>query len=378
MNCIICEGKMASFFYSPFGVIPNYYSVRPSKNCHFEFNLFQCISCNTVTSSHFINENEMFKNYSYTTTHSPQLNQPIEFLQKQIKAQNIEQIAEIGGNDGHFLDLLISGSEIIDRQCLLIDRVPLYKRSNLSHIKNFLTTELVDKEGLDEKFDLVIARHCLAHNRDLTDFAKAISRIVKKGKYIYIENADLTKTLVNKDFSQFYPEHFFAFSKLSIQTLFKRFGVTVIDYIELDIHNGSFGLLLKNESSSEELNFLDAAYELNDHMEKWVSQGRKTFLNSPHKISLWGLSAKAIFSFNLFCNGEVQIFEKLFDSNIKKIGRFPPGFDKDVTNEKSLDFLDTNKIIFGAPNFSSEFLKKVPENSRYTKFLDYNCHHHRI
>ena len=89
-----------------------------------------------------------------------------------------------------------------------------------------------------------------AHNPDPILIAQNISKVVKPDGFVYIENASFYSTIKNRDFSQMYVEHFFSLSPESIKVIFDRFGFQVYRVKNFDIHNGSFGIILKKSTSN--------------------------------------------------------------------------------------------------------------------------------
>ena len=359
MNCKICGDTSSAFFESPYGVIPNRYADTPSQFFHFEFELKQCVSCKAVESIHQISDKEMFGAYVYKTPTIAFMENSIQFLKSQISIDESTRVAEVGANNCLFLDQLAVSFGVSTSLFLAIDRVKPLANFQGRHINSFLSDALIIDQALNAKFDVVIMRHCLAHNSDIQQLARAASKLLVDGGYLYVENADLGQTVKNSDFGQFYPEHYFSLTSTAVDILFDGYGLSRVASVDLEIHNGSFGLLLQKNNSGAYSKF-STVLTINDSMSKWVLEGSKRFENGrKNPLYLWGASAKAVFSLNLFSNGQVNFLDAVIDSTYEKVGKYPPGFTVAVADEKSVVNLSGVDVCLGAPNFEQLIKNKI-------------------
>ena len=63
----------------------------------------------------------------------------------------------------------------------------------------------------NKTFELVVARHCFAHNESPLNLLRGVKKILSKNGFLVIENAYSLNTLENNEFDQIYHEHMFYF-----------------------------------------------------------------------------------------------------------------------------------------------------------------------
>lgn len=373
-NCPICiSANFFTFYQSEFGLFPNRYlntQHLKSGGAFYNFRLGFCESCRTVVNINESSDSEMFFDYVYRTPENLESLESIpklkEFLVRELCLNKI-QILEVGGNSGFYLRNLIASLDADGLRCdaVLLDKVePASMNSSDSciWINDFLTDNAVDNYQLESKFDLVIARHCMAHNLDALKLFRNLIEVTSHRGLLYIELTDLDEIFKSSNFGQFYPEHRYSFSKTSIETLCRVCGVQLVGSIDLQIHGGSAGYLIRplpagsgvrsGGPSDQPLNSLTASVVRQKH-EAWLRRGEE--LVSRYRefsdLVLWGCSAKAVYSLNQFALGSVDFFEAVWDSTVEKASLFPPGFTTHVTSEPYFKPASKN-IVLGAPNFA--------------------------
>lgn len=359
MNCEICDNELVSVYEFLNSPIPNDYYVKP-RIIACKQNVFYCDKCFYVKNVHQFGVEQIYNNYLYRTPKSNQDQGTIDFLKQQIHEFTINNIVEIGGNNGVFAEKLLEQvPEIVAHE--IWDRVPLaVQNDRITHNDQYLSENSISKK----ETDLVIVRHAFAHNPSISSFAKNIIEILNP-KYLYIECADWNQTIKNSDFSQLYTEHYYCLSPRSISQLFEKYEFYENDCVEIPIHNGSFGIFLSKNPVSSPVNEVSNGVKpetVKIVMESWADDCRnfwKEFIDGKSYI-IWGCSAKLVFTLNTlgidFNNGLKQII----DSTPQKEGLFPPGFHVPISTEASIIRpKDFDVIIIGARNFSQEISAKI-------------------
>src|SRR2546422_10990484 len=87
--------------------------------------------------------------------------------------------------------------------------------------------------------DLIVARHCLAHNRDPHEMLRGVTTLLDPQGHFLIENAYLLNTIENNEFDQIYHEHMFYYSIRSVQALLARHGMHIVDVLLVPVHGGA-------------------------------------------------------------------------------------------------------------------------------------------
>jgi len=367
MSCKICGNKTNLFFESSNGVIPNKYYDKKT-NSNFNFSLNTCSFCCSVeTKTSMMSDSQIFDSYTYRSPNTNMdlnsINFILENLQNHLENSNLN-ICEVGGNNGLFLSKLLPSIPNKKRVCHIDKIFPKYI-DKVEHIDNFLDSDLVDFYELNKAFDLVIARHCMAHNEDIIAFWGSLFSMVTDDGLIYVELADLRKTIINQDFGQFYPEHRYSLSNRTIRVIAEIFSFNVISFKELEIHNGSIGVILKKvsnknsvfcEDTETELELNKGIENIETNFDNWLQRIKHSFDNF-ESIGLWGASAKAVFTLNLLGENYLEKITTLIDNTPEKFSKYPPGFKIRCLNEYSL--LKERNYIIGAPNYMEIFKDKA-------------------
>src|SRR5207244_1418865 len=93
--------------------------------------------------------------------------------------------------------------------------------------------------------DLIVARHCFAHNRDPHEMLRGVTSLLDARGHFVIENAYLLNTIENNEFDQIYHEHMFYYSIRSMKALLARHGMHIVDVLLVPVHGGSIVFLTK-------------------------------------------------------------------------------------------------------------------------------------
>ena len=205
MRCKICDRQTHLIVASEKGIVPNIYYSRPGETKHFPFGIYWCARCCAIeTVCNEIKDAEFFRGYVYRSPDTQFYDEICAHFGSFFSGIDRDvSICEVGGNNGLFLERLR------ERYCFeenwaitMID--PVYPDSlaydNTLHIGEMLSSSTIENYNLRERFDLVIARHCLAHNEDLLTFWSDVASLVAPEGILYVEVANLAETIRNSDF----------------------------------------------------------------------------------------------------------------------------------------------------------------------------------
>lgn len=367
-SCEICNVPMTylwSFSRSP---IVNDYKRAKYDSRDTESHIVFCDSCSYLKNLHDIDIKDIFHNYSYRSFDSPELKPIVTDLKDFIELNKIENVLEVGCNTGL---LLYKINSLLKERVKFsgFDPAPIKQLDlNFDFYNTFFCKETLEENDLGLSQDFVIVRHAFAHNPNIDVFAKDISSIVRSGGYVYIENADLIKTLELSDWGQLYLEHFYALSSKSVIELFKKFGFTPVSVKSYSIHNGSFGVILKKDDKQESKNHdlvnLKSKEIIQDYY-RWresVSVFFEDLQQDKVETFLWGSTAKSTLVFKEFSiNTEDgrNIFDGCFDFTPEKEDKFIPGTNIIIKPEPKQVSNKDIQIVLGARNFSNSIIEKA-------------------
>ena len=91
----------------------------------------------------------------------------------------------------------------------------------------------------DLKADLLIGNNVYAHVPDLHSFTEGLKPALKPDGVITLDFPHLLRLMEEAQFDTIYHEHFSYLSLMTVQQIFTRHGLTVLDVEELPTHGGS-------------------------------------------------------------------------------------------------------------------------------------------
>ena len=119
-------------------------------------------------------------------------------------------------------------------------------------IPSFFNAESAGRAAeMHGKPQLIVARHCLAHNESPHDMVAAAASVLADDGYFVVENAYALNTIENNEFDQIYHEHMFYFSIQSMKALLKQHGMQLVDTMMSLVHGGSIIFVAKLGTGDE-------------------------------------------------------------------------------------------------------------------------------
>ena len=286
-----------------------------------------------------------------------------------------KKIMEIGSNDGVFLRNFNKRSVIAVEPCKNLARITkkLFRTYNEFWNLRLSNKLLKEKKG---GIDLIFSANTISHIPNLEETFKGIYKILSKDGVLVMEDPSLLKVLKNNSYDQFYDEHVYVFSSLSVKKIIKKYGLRLFDIEHLSTHGGSNRYYIckedgkyKSSSSlkkalkdeiSNKLHKFDSYYKFS----KRVNLSRKNLLNlmtelkkKKKKIISYGATYKSTTVFN-YCKINSKIIDYVTDTTLNKQGKFTPGTHIKIISPK----IGMNKTVdyafLGAWNFKKEIFKK--------------------
>ena len=237
-----------------------------------------------------------------------------------------------------------------------------------------LAKEIKAKE---KNIDLIYSSNTLSHIKDLNSVFKSIIHVLSDEGVLIIEDPSLLECFKKISYDQFYNEHIYIFSFLSIKHLLKRYNLEVFNIEKLATHGGSLRYYIKRTSNrkfiinkkvkkqqKQELNFGLDKYPTYIKFKNNVERSRKKLieiflkLKKRNKIIIgYGATAKVNTVLN-FCKIKSETFDYFLDTTPGKIGKFMPGSHLYVQKYNKASTNQADYIFLGAWNFKKEIFKK--------------------
>lgn len=390
MKCRICEFETTQVI--DLGVFPPANSLQESKFQNlkeYPLKLEFCSNCHNLQLSDCLSIADLYSNYFYETPNSSTLTSHYtdltNFLFKNDIIDSNSFVLEIGSNVGHFLEFIRKDV----REILGVDPAKniceIATNNGIPTICSFFNTTF--SKAFLESYpspDLIIARHCLAHNCDVHELIKGIKDITSENTTIIIENAYAINTIEGGEFDQIYHEHMFYFSIKSMSYLLKKHDLELVDSFISLVHGGSIVFVAKkiNENNQKsiglkELESIEDQFlnlETLDLFRKETLNKKSELLKIIRKIKNEG---KTIYTYGATAKGNTLLnflgitdeISKCVDSSSLKIGKFLPKVGIEIISEEEL-LEQPDYFLLTAWNYKDEIISKVRKKGNYnSKFI---------
>ena len=348
------------------------------KPTQYNLNLYFNTKNKLVSISKRIPSKRMFNNkYPYQSSLSKTMRKSFYDLSIEIKKKfNPKLFLEIGSNDGTLLKNFSKKKSIGIEPCLNLANIT--KQKGYKTYSEFWNEKLVNKLKANyNQVDLIYSANTITHISNLNKVFKLISKILSKDGIIIIEDPSLLECIKKVSYDQFYNEHIYVFSCLSVKNLLKKFNLEIFDIKNLSTHGGSLRYYIKRKNNKK-IKIKDSVINQLNKETKFGLDKLKTYkkfalaaINSKFKLRNllkkikknkktiigYGATAKATTVLN-FCNIDTEIIDYFIDTTPEKSNRFMPGKRIKIFKYKKKLLNKADFILLGAWNFKKEIFKK--------------------
>ena len=286
-----------------------------------------------------------------------------------------KKIMEIGSNDGVFLRNFNKKSVIAVEPCKNLARLTKKLFKTYDEFWNLKLANKLIKQKKGE-IDLIFSANTISHIPNLKETFRGIYNILSKNGVLVIEDPSLLKVLQNNSYDQFYDEHVYVFSSISINNVIQEFGLRLFDVEHLPTHGGSnrYYICKKNGKYKKSLRLKNAikneiSYKLHKiesylKFSKRINLSRKNLFNlmkklkkKNKKIISYGATYKSTTVFN-YCNINSKIIDYVTDTTSNKQGKYTPGTHIKIISPEHGMNNTVDYAFLGAWNFKKEIFKK--------------------
>ena len=176
--------------------------------------------------------------YAHRASESRTMRSAFKMVAKKLfKRFKPKKIMEIGSNDGVFLKNFDKKSVVAVEPCKNLARLTKKLFKTYDEFWNLkLAKKLFKKKG---EIDLIFSANTISHIPNLKETFKGICSILSKDGVLVIEDPSLLKVFQNNSYDQFYDEHVYVFSSISINNIIQEHGLRLFDIEHLSTHGGS-------------------------------------------------------------------------------------------------------------------------------------------
>ena len=356
----------------------NYLNFFKKNQIKYNLKLFFNTKNKMVSISKRIPSEKMFtNNYPYRSSMSKTMRISFNKLSTEIKKRfNPKNILEIGSNDGALIRNFDKKKVIGIEACNNLAKITS-KMGFLTYNKYWnydLAKKLKKKHG---EIDLIYSANTLTHISNLKDVFKSISYLLSKNGILIVEDPSLLECIKKTSYDQFYNEHIYLFSVISVTNFIKKYNLEIFDIKNLDTHGGSIRYYIKNIDNNKikVLNNVKKQFQ----KEKKFGLGKlSTYKKFAKKVQLskvkllnileslesknknvigYGATAKAVTILN-YCGINKNLIKSFVDTTPEKINQYMPGKNIKILKYKTNSLQTVDYAFLGAWNFKKEISNK--------------------
>tara|TARA_Y100001970_G_scaffold254251_1_gene329843 strand:- start:6141 stop:7319 length:1179 start_codon:yes stop_codon:yes gene_type:complete len=324
-----------------------------------------------------VSKKKMFnENYPYKSSESLTMRKSFKNLAKFLKRKfNPKLVLEIGSNDGAFLKNFKKKEIIGIEPCKNLANIT--KKKGFKVYSSYWNTNLAKKFFSKKKIDLIYSANTLSHIENYDELFKAIKFSLNDTGILVLEDPSLLECIKNVAYDQFYCEHIYVFSTLSLSKILINYGLEIFDIENIETHGGSNRYYIKKKTNS----FYKIKKSVKENLNREKSYGLHKFLTykkfaakvlkskkklnsifkkikiQNKKIIGYGATAKSCTVLN-YCGIDKKDIDYFYDTTSYKIGKYLPGSKILVKKYQKLLIKNQKYVFLGAWNFKEEIFKK--------------------
>src|SRR3989338_5027471 len=390
--CRICQGEtfmLLNLRHHPFANNLVHSTLDPVKI--YPLALLICTKCSAAQLSYCADDKELYSQYNYMTPDSVELTghyqQIVSFLQDNGYLPAAADVLEIGSNIGKFFEFL----NLRVKSVLGVDPAEniaaMANRNGIPTVNDFFNSASAGKilkEGGNK--DLIIARHCFAHNEKPWLMLDGVRQLLSPEGVFVVENAYFLDTVNRQEFDQIYHEHMYYYNLRSIGAMLDRNGFDLIDAAHSPIHGGTMLYVARLKSAKSTV-----SPRVREYLKKEKTMHTKEFYEdfighvqeNKHKliqllealtstgstVHAYGASAKSATLFNYYGINDDMV-PYVVDSTIIKQGKYIPLVNIKIISEEDGRQNPPDYYLLTIWNYKDEIIRKVRSlGNMKTKFI---------
>lgn len=382
-KCLICGTEIVPFI--SFGKMPianGFLTKEQFKDEYFyEMRVAYCYTCGMVQLVEQPEREKMFnENYAFFSGTSQRMAVHFKGFAEHVLADYITSkdpfVVEIGSNDGimlkNFAEKKIQHLGI--EPSANVAKVAMDKGINT--ISEFfdedLAREIVKKYGQADAF---LAANVMCHIPYIHSIVEGIRILMKPNGIVMFEDPYLGDVVEKTSYDQIYDEHVFLFSVASIQYLFNKHGMEVIDVEPQKTHGGSMRYVIAHKGKrsvsdnvakqlKKEQNIGLNKVATYDMFRKNCEYSRDALIQlltdikkQGNRVVGYAATSKSTTILN-YCNINSDLIEFISDTTPIKQGKFSPGMHIPIKPyDKFLEKYPDYALLF-AWNHAEEIMEK--------------------
>jgi SAM-dependent methyltransferase len=333
----------------------------------FELDLTQCRRCSLIQVTNLPPIDEVFHDdYRYASSTVPDLVRHFVDYAEELAASipTNASVLEFGSNDGVLLlELQQRGIEAVGIDAS--DNVASMARSRGLDVRTgFMTEELIEREGLSGRFDVVTCSNVFAHIDNIAETTAAVRSSLKPDGLFIIEVHDGEKLASEAQFDTIYHEHLTYFTEYSLRYFVEHNGFEFIDCKRTKMHGGGLRLTARmgqigtNDSASAPHTVLLDGDAFSDTIERCKSD-IESLVKQYGQIDGYGAAGRSQMFINM--TGTTDCFARVFDDSPLRCDRYIVG--SDISIEKFSPLTAKRKVcVILAWNYAPSIAARIRDS----------------
>jgi hypothetical protein len=387
VNCRFC-GQALCHTFADLGMSPLCQSHITSAQLnqmerYYPLHAYVCEHCLLVQLPQFVAPQDIFSEYAYFSSFADSwvehARRYCELACTRLGVTRSSLVMEIASNDGYLLqhfvarDIPVLGIEPAANiaAAAIAKGVPTVSRFFGAKVAHDLAAEF-------GRPNLLIGNNVLAHVPDLNDFVRGLKLLLREGGLVTLEFPHLLELMQHNQFDTIYHEHFSYFSFLTVNAVFARHGLKLIDVERLPTHGGSlriYGCHSEEHARpvSERARALLALEEkagLRDlgtyaHFGEQVRETKRALLEfligakrAGKRIVGYGAPGKGNTLLN-YCGIGTDFVDFTVDRNPYKQGKYTPGMHIPILHPDQLTAAEPDYVLILPWNLKDEIIASV-------------------
>lgn len=389
-NCRKCRGTLNVLL--DFGAVPAsgvFVSNEDMEKLQsIPLSLATCPDCGLTQLGHDIRVQDLYTaTYGYRSSLNHEMLQHLEstarYLFPKAELLNKERVnvLDIASNDGSLLSFFSHFGRIGNLWGVdpLINYFPNLYPKNALKVSEFFGSQLLNKNQINEKFQIITSLSVLYDVDDLQDFVDTVSFLLDENGLWYTEQSYFIRLLEEGTFDSVCHEHILYLTLKDLVEAAENSGLSVIEVVENDVNGGSIGVLFEKKNKIEHDENVIANFRLREdslRMKELLEAYPRKVISKIAQInesilalksegkSIYALGASTKGNIILSaCNLDSSIIEAVGEINVEKFGKYTPvGMIPILGEEEVLKVDSSNRVVLILPwHFRETFLKVTNE-----------------
>jgi len=216
----------------------------------FPLHLTFCERCSLAQITESVPPEKLFGDYLYFSSFSDTMLRHCEAIAERVVRERrlsaTSLVMEVASNDGYLLQFYRrAGVRVLGVEpAANIARVAENERK-IPTLCAFFGSEIAAQLARDGmRADVLHANNVIAHVADLNGFVRGIATVLKEDGVAIIETPSVRDMVERLEFDTIYHEHLHYFSLASLDSLFARHGLSIVDVEHVSIHGGSLRIFV--------------------------------------------------------------------------------------------------------------------------------------